>query len=233
MCDEYAPRLRVKDLARLAAERLAQMRAEGEDLHPVVNTSRKLASNFWGSAWMKQLSLCESGGLNLAPGRSLLRHGCVLDLRISPGRVAARVCGEDVYETEILIRPPDEEYIEELQAACRGKIGSLVALLEGKVDSSVMEVLCSPEGGLLPRPEEWRMSCTCTDWSEPCAHAAAAVYAAGILIDQDPTLLFTLRMISPECLLQISAPVVEKDEFDSEMISDVFGIDIDLMPDSE
>ena len=233
MCEECTPRLRTKDLARLAAERLAQLRAEGEELHPVVGTTRKLASNFWGRAWMRQLSLCEAGGLNLAPGRSLLRHGCVLDLRISPGRILARVSGEDIFETELLIRPPDEEYMEELQTICRGKISSLVALLEGKVDSSVLEVLCTAEGGLLPRPEDWSMRCTCTDWSEPCAHAAAAFYAAGILIDQDPMYLFTLRMIPPEYLLQIRAPIVGNGAFDNAFISDVFGIDVDLMSDGK
>ena len=77
--EDYSPRLSVRQLGELAAERLENLRADGAELHPVVNASRKLASNFWGSAWMKHLARCEAGGLCLAPGRSLLRHGCVLD----------------------------------------------------------------------------------------------------------------------------------------------------------
>ena len=74
MCDDSSPRLKAADLQKLAQQRLARLQAEGEELHPVVNTTRKLAANFWGSAWMKQLAHCESGGMCLAPGRTLLRQ---------------------------------------------------------------------------------------------------------------------------------------------------------------
>lgn len=227
MCDEYTPRLSVKALGKLAAERLATLRAEGEELHPVVNTTRKLASNFWGSAWMRHLARCEAGGLCLAPGRSLLRHGCVLNLRIAPGLIQALVSAEELYDVNLSIAPLDEEQAEALRAACSHRIDSLVALLEGKVDAAVLEVLCAPEGGLLPEPADWRMNCSCPDWVEPCAHAAAAIYAAGCLIDDDPSLLFTLRSIEPSSLLAASAPLAET-EFDADSLASTFGIDIDL-----
>ena len=228
MCDDESPRLSVKTLARLAAERLADMRDAGEDVHPVVNTSRKLATNFWGSAWMRHLARCEAGGLCLAPGRSLLRHGCVLDLHIAPGQIRALISAEELYEVHLRIRPVDEEQLESLRAACAGRIDSLVSLLEGRVDSAVLDILCSPEDGLLPEPCDWHMSCTCPDWAEPCAHAAAAVYAAGCLIDADPMLLFTLRSIEPAALMSTPAPVAAEASFDTAALAATFGIDIDL-----
>lgn len=228
MCDDdYRPRMSVAQLGKLAAERLAALRAEGEQLHPVVNTTRKLAANFWGSAWMKHLAQCEAGGLCLAPGRSLLRHGCVLDLRIAPGCISAKVSADEVYDVHLDIKPFDEEQIEGLKAACAGKIDSLVSLLEGKVDTAVLQQLCDPEIGLLPQPADWRMRCTCPDWCEPCPHAAAAIYAAGCLIDADPTLLFTLRCVAPAALTAVPGGGVAQTDFDISALSETFGVDFD------
>lgn len=225
MCDDFQPRLKAADLQKLAAQRLAKLQAEGAELHPVTNSSRKLAAHFWGSAWMKQLALCESGGMCLAPGRTLLRHGCVLDLRITPGTIRAMVSADELYEVELHLVPLEGERLEDLATACGNHINSLLALLEGKVDTEVLQQLCHPETGLLPTPQDWRMHCTCPDWAEPCPHAAAAIYATGCLIDTDPQLLFTLRGIEPTTLLrQPEEPVT----LDAGQLSSLFGIDIDL-----
>lgn len=231
---EEFPRLRTADLSRLAAERLENLRAEGEVLHPVQGKSRKLAAHFWGSAWMRRLALCESGGLCLAPGRSLLRHGCVLDLRVAPGRLEALVSAQELYHVHLRVAPLEGERLEALREACCGHIESCVSLLEGQLDAPLLERLCDPDSGLLPGPEDWRMQCSCPDWAEPCPHAAAAIYAAGILIDEDPSLLFTLRSIRPEDLLVSSsmagsgfASSVEGDD-ELEALSATFGIKLEI-----
>lgn len=228
MCwDEEKPRMRVAALGKLASERLASMREAGEDLHPVVNTTRKLASQFWGAAWMRHLAQCEAGGLCLAPGRSLLRHGCVLDLRIAPGCIGALVSADELYEVQLNITPFDAERLQELKSACAGRIDSLVSLMEGKIDAAVLKLLCDPEIGLLPNPAEWRMRCSCPDWCEPCPHAAAAIYAAGCLIDADPSLLFTLRCIDPAVLMSANAPLTDAADYDIAALSATFGVDFD------
>lgn len=223
--DEFSPRLKAADLERLAATRLAEYLAAGEELHPVVNKTRKLAKNFWGSAWMKQLALCESGGMCLAPGRTLLRHACVLHVEIQPGSISALVSAKEVFEVELKLAPLDEERLERLAATCSGHIDSLLSLMQGKVDEAVLQQLCHPEDGLLPTPEDWHMHCTCPNWAEPCPHAAAAIYAAGCLIDEKPELLFSLRGIQPEALLSDPAPA---NEIDADKLSAMFGIDLDL-----
>ena len=227
MCDDFQPRPKAADLKKLAAGRLAELQAEGLELHPVANSSRKLAAHFWGSAWMKQLALCESGGMCLAPGRTLLRHGCVLDVRITPGCITALVSADELYEVELHISPLEGEQLEALSHNCGNHINSLLSLLEGKVDDDVLEQLCHPEVGILPTPQDWKMRCTCPDWAEPCPHAAAAIYAAGCLIDADPKLLFTLRSIEPETLL---APPAQSAGLDTDKLSSLFGIDIDMNP---
>ena len=223
--DEFSPRLKAADLEKLAATRLAEYQAAGEELHPVVNKTRKLARNFWGSAWMKQLALCESGGMCLAPGRTLLRHACVLHVDIQPGSISALVSAEEVFEVELKLESLDEERLDRLAATCSGHIDSLLSLMQGKVDEAVLQQLCHPENGLLPTPEDWHMHCTCPDWAGPCPHAAAAIYAAGCLIDEKPELLFTLRALQPEALLSAPAPA---NEIDADKLSAMFGIDLDL-----
>lgn len=217
--------MKTAELEPLAAQRLAALQAEGRVLHPVVNKTRKLATHFWGNAWMKRLSLCESGGLCLSPGRTLLRHGCVLDLQLGPGCITALVSAERLYEVQLHVAPLEEGKKETLRAACSGHIDSLVSLMEGRADAAVLSRLCDPETGLLPDPADWRMGCTCPEWCEPCPHAAAAIYAAGILIDEDPSLLFLLRAVDPASLL--AAPVEPPEAFDAETLSDAFGIEID------
>ena len=223
--EEFAPRLKAADLKKLAEARQAELLADGVELHPVQNTTRKLATHFWGSAWMKQLAHCESGGMCLAPGRTLLRHGCVLDVRLTRCCITALVSAEELFEIELHLAPLDDERLAELARSCSGHIDSLLSLLEGKVDTAVLEQLCHPETGLLPTPADWQMSCSCPDWAEPCPHAAAAIYAAGCLIDAEPALLFTLRGIEPAQLL---SPPGKSVELDSANLSATFGIELDL-----
>lgn len=223
--EDFTPRLKAADLQKLAEARKAELLADGVELHPVQNGTRKLATHFWGSAWMKQLAHCESGGMCLAPGRTLLRHGCVLDVRISRYCITALVSAEDLFEIELHLAPPDDEQLAELARSCSGHIDSLLSLLEGKVDAAVLEQLCHPERGLLPTPSAWQMRCSCPDWAEPCPHAAAAIYATGCLIDTEPSLLFTLRGIEPAQLLhQPESPV----ELDPANLSAMFSIDLDM-----
>lgn len=52
--------------------------------------------------------------------------------------------------------PPDEEALARLRARCAGQIGSWIDLLKGNLSPELLEILCAPEGGLFPAPEEWR-----------------------------------------------------------------------------
>ena len=227
MCGyEEQPRLKAADLERLAQQHREQLLAAGVELHPVVSRSRKLATRFWGSAWMRHLAVCESGGLSLAPGRTLLRHGCVLDVQVAPGRVTAVVSADALYDVELRLRPPEEERVEALATLCAGKIDSLLSLLEGRVDEALLQQLCDPENGLLPDARDWHISCSCPDWSEPCPHAAAAMYALGVLLDAQPELLFTLRSIDPAVLLR--KPDIAPATYDATVLGATFGIDLDL-----
>ena len=219
------PRLRAAELERRATAHREQLLAEGMELHPVMSRSRKLATKFWGSAWIRHLAVHESSGWSLTPGRTLLRHGCVLDVRVAPGLVEAWVSAEELYEVRLQLTPPDEERIDTLAELCAGKIDSLLSLLEGRVDEALLQQLCDTENGLLPEASDWKISCTCPDWAAPCPHAAAVMCALGVLLDNRPELLFTLRSIAPAALLRPPAP--SRQQFDAAALSATFGIELD------
>ena len=128
--DDEMP-LKREDLRKRAEEKAAKLAAEGMELRPVTVSGRTLAKRFWGKEWMKSLSACEVYGMRLAPGRTYLRYGCVLDLKTVPGRIDALVMGEHLYEVCIQASPPDEEVLARLRARCAGQIGSWIDLLKG------------------------------------------------------------------------------------------------------
>ncbi len=228
--DDSSPR-GVAAFAALAQERMEELRldleAEGRIIQPVVPKAKlKLATQPWGAAWMRQLAYCEQQGYGLAPGRSLLRHGCVLDVELHCQSVHAWVSAEELYEVDLRLAPMEEAQLDALREICNGRIDSLLSLISGKMDAGLLAQLCDPEQGLLPLPHEWKMTCSCPEWGDPCPHAAAAIYAVGCLIDEDPARLFALRGIDPALLY--AAPKLTSDDFDAAALADTFGIDIDV-----
>lgn len=228
--DDEMP-LKRDDLRKRAEEKAAKLAAEGMELRPVTVSGRTLAKRFWGKEWMKSLSACEVYGMRLAPGRTYLRYGCVLDLKTVPGRIDALVMGEHLYEVCIQASPPDEEVLARLRARCAGQIGSWIDLLKGNLSPELLEILCAPEGGLFPAPEEWRFSCSCPDWADLCKHAAAVLYAFGVMLDKQPELLFTLRGMDSSVLIPKAPEPVPGGEdaldVDAGSLSDIFGISLD------
>ena len=219
------------DLRERAEAKAAELAAEGVELHPVAASGRNLARNFWGREWMKSLGACEVYGMRLAPGRTYLRYSCVLDMKVSPGRIAALVMGEHLYEASVEAATPDEESLERLRAQCAGHIGSWIDLLKGNLSPELLRILCDPESGLFPRPEEWRFSCSCPDWADLCKHAAAVLYAFGVMLDDQPELLFMLRGIDASILIpDAPEPASGREDAldrDAGSLSDMFGIRLD------
>jgi uncharacterized Zn finger protein len=171
----------------------AKLQKNGSTLTPVVPEGRKLAHNFWGIAWCDNLERYSDYASRLPRGRSYLRNGQVIDLKIERGVVRALVHGSKLYKVEIQIGTIAASCWKVICDDCVGSIGSLVELLQGKLSKNVMERLCREGDGLFPTPKEIKLSCSCPDWADMCKHVAAALYGAGTRLDAAPDLLFTLR----------------------------------------
>jgi hypothetical protein len=129
-----------------AARRLAQLRKKnGRDASPIVIDGRKIARTFWGEAWCENLERYSDFANRLPRGRTYVRNGSVVDLRIAPGTVTALVSGSDLYEVEMKIAALPTTRWQAICQDCAGAIDSVVELLQGKLSKSVMARVCEPK----------------------------------------------------------------------------------------
>ena len=68
-----------------------------------------------------------------------------------------------------------------------------------------MEVVTDRKDGLFPPPGEISFNCSCPDWASMCKHVAAVLYGIGTRLDSKPELLFTLRGVNHEELIEADA----------------------------
>jgi uncharacterized Zn finger protein len=187
----YVPVAKRRAQAARYAANLAKK--EKRTLTPVKIEGRKIARTFWGEAWCENLERYSDFANRLPRGRTYVRNGSVIDLAIEQGKVKALVSGSEVYRVTITIRTLEKGAWKCIKQDCSQSIGSLIELLQGRFDESVMQRLTQQEGGLFPRPREIEMKCSCPDWAGMCKHVAAVLYGIGARLDSSPELLFTLR----------------------------------------
>ena len=204
----------------------------GRKLNPVVIEGRKIAASFWGKAWCDNLESYRDYEYRLPRGRSYVRHGAVLDLNVSAGKIAALVCGSEIYEVEINIKPLAQTHWTQIKTRCAGQVASLIELLEGRLSQNVMRIVTDSSGGLFPKPAEIQMTCSCPDSATLCKHVAAVLYGVGARLDAQPDLLFILRKVAHAELVTDAAGFeatrggTKRKTIADSQLSDVFGIEI-------
>ena len=62
---------------------------------------RAIASTFWGKAWCTNLESYSDFENRLPRGRTYVRNGSVVDLKIDKGRIKALVSGSELYKVQI------------------------------------------------------------------------------------------------------------------------------------
>ncbi len=233
--DSWPPYVPVAERRRQAAKKVAKLKKAGREISPIEIPGRKIAATFWGDAWCKNLESYSDYSNRLPRGRTYVRNGSVIDLRIEAGRVRALVSGSDIYTVHIRIKRLAKKRWTGIKGQCAGKIDSLVELLQGSISKGVMEIVTRKGGGLFPAPREISLSCSCPDWAIMCKHVAATLYGVGARLDHNPELLFTLRGTDPAEMVEAAVaqpPPGGKSRrgrgLASDELSSVFGIDIDM-----
>lgn len=210
---------------------------DGEPLEPVVVNSRSIANTFWGKAWCNNLEAYSDYSNRLPRARTYVRNGSVIDLKILPGKIMAQVLGSSRYHIEINIKPMATPRWNELVKDCTGSIESLVELLQGHLSESVMQRICAPKTGLFPSPTEITFTCSCPDWAAMCKHVGATLYGVGARLDTEPQLLFALRQVDANDLLNAQTVSLNHSKnkpstsrvLSDDALSDVFGIDMAVL----
>ncbi len=205
--DGDQPRATVGQLRERAEKEVRKLKNQGMNPHSVsgISSRGKIARSFWGHAWCRHLELHCDYESRLPMGRSYVRNGAVVHLDIASGEVSAMVLGSELYELTIGFDPLNPEIWQAILADCRGKIGSMIELLTGRLSSEVMKRVTDPVRGLFPQPGEMRFNCNCMDWADMCKHVAAVLYGIGARLDSEPELLFRLRGVDQSDLLKKSA----------------------------
>lgn len=233
----WAPYVSVAKRKRKAAKKAEQLRKQGKTVNPVNLEGRTIAKTYWGKSWCENLESYSDFANRLPRGRTYVRNGSVIDLKIAAGSIEALVSGSEIYKVSIDIAALAKNKWQEIVKECSGKIDSLVELLKGKFSKSVMEIIARKERGLFPHPNEIKMSCSCPDYADVCKHVAAVFYGIGARFDINPELLFTLRQVDHNELIVTDGAVEALVKRDSEQLkktftggelSDLFGIDVDM-----
>ena len=232
---QWKPYVSVAERRNKAERAAAQYRKKtGQTLSPVTATRGAIARTFWGKAWCENLERYSDYSNRLPRGRTYLRNGSVIDLKIAAGEVTAQVMGSDLYQIKVSIGAVPKAHWHALGGDCAGSIDSLVELLQGRLSKGVMERICRPQTGLFPSPKEIKLNCSCPDWADMCKHVAAVLYGVGARLDQQPELLFTLRKVDAKDLvaragarlpLAKKAPAAGK-MLDRSELAEVFGIEM-------
>lgn len=168
-----------------------------------VSVQGPLAVTWWGKAWNRNLEGYADYSNRIGRGRSYVRSGSVIDLRVMEGGVEALVQGSrsQPYKIGIDIATLYAPSRKRLAEACAGKLESAEALLAGRFPEDLQGMLASEASGLFPNPKQIKFSCSCPDWASMCKHVAATLYGVGVRFDQDPALFFMLRGIKVEELV--------------------------------
>jgi uncharacterized Zn finger protein len=230
----WAPYVPVAARRQRAARRLSQLTKKGHAASPVVIDGRKIARTFWGEAWCENLERYSDFANRLPRGRTYVRNGSVVDLRIAPCTVTALVSGSDLYEIKMKVAAVPAARWRSICRDCAGAIDSVVELLQGRLSKAVMARMCQPKTGLFPSPQEITFGCSCPDWASMCKHIAAVLYGIGARLDERPELSFLLRRVDQQLLVATAGADFSRTKkaragkvLDRSDLSEIFGIEVD------
>ncbi|MEW6517841.1 MAG: hypothetical protein AB1461_00355 [Thermodesulfobacteriota bacterium] len=241
---DYPRYVSVAEKKAKAEKKLQQLKKKMPGIAPVVIEGNTLARTWWGKSWNKNLERYADYSNRVGRGKSYVRHGAVLDLRIEGGRVSALVQGSrsKPYEVVIRIAPVQKANWNLIRKQCQGELRSLADLLAGKFPKALGDIFLAEGKGLFPTPREISFDCSCPDWASMCKHVAAALYGIGARLDEDPLLFFTLRQMDTRELVaqavkdktgELLARAGRKSArvIDDADLSGLFGIDMEVKPD--
>ena len=163
----------------------------------------EFGGTWWAKRWTSALELL-GWSSRLQRGRAYARQGNVLEVKVRPGRIDARVQGSRTrpYRVTVNIDPLSDSDWDEAASAMAEHASFAARLLAGEMPQNIEDAFDRCDTQLFPGSEQdIDMSCTCPDWANPCKHIAAVFYALGTEFDRDPFLLFLLRGMPKERLL--------------------------------
>ena len=172
-----------------------------------IKTKKKRGSigeTWWSKKWIAVLESFDMGA-RLGRGRSYARRGQVISIDVDAGIVCASVqgSGSRPYEVEIKLKPLNEKQWESVVDIMASKAVYVAKLLDGNMPPNIEEAFEEVNISLFPgRKRDLKTDCSCPDWANPCKHIAAVYYLLAERFDDDPFLIFKLRGLDKEGLME-------------------------------
>lgn len=172
----------------------------------------QFSRTWWGQKFIEAIENLTDAG-RLSRGRSYAKGRKVTSFEINNEVVTAKVRGsvnpyfgvhkEPTYTTVITFKPLTQAEWSAAIALIASKASLISRLLLNEIPANIEDTLKSINLNLLPGSQkDFKTTCSCPDYSNPCKHIAGVYYLVAAELDQDPFLLFELRGLSRNNLLK-------------------------------
>lgn len=170
----------------------------------------QFSRTWWGKRFIEALEKF-SDPARLGRGRSYASGGRILDYKIDHNKITATVRGsvnpyfgvykEPKYKTAIEITPIGSANWSKAIKHLSSKASFVSKLLMNEVPDNIEAAFSDLGLHLLPHSQkDFKTTCSCPDWANPCKHIAGVYYLVASQLDHNPFLLFELRGLSKQAL---------------------------------
>jgi len=167
---------------------------------------------WWGQRFIAALEQFTDTA-RLARGRSYANDNRIKSWALKNGTLSAKIRGnknpyfgvykEPTYETAISLKSISATDWALLIHHLGSRAGYISRLLLNEMPDHIERPFKSLDLHLLPHSaKDFKTSCSCPDYENPCKHIAGLCYFLSSKLDENPFLLFELRGLSPEQLLE-------------------------------
>ena len=165
---------------------------------------------WWGQRFLTALERFTNPG-RLGRGRAYANNGRIVEHKLERGAVNAKVRGsinpyygvyeEPIYKTTIKITQFAAADWSRAISRIAGRADLITKLLQQEMPDAIEDAFEQDGLHLLPQgQDDFKTSCSCPDWDNPCKHIAGVYYLLAKDLDGDPFVLFELRGLSREAL---------------------------------
>jgi len=163
------------------------------------------AKSWWAKRWISVLESFDIGA-RLGRGKRYARRGQVLNIDIDRELVTAEVQGSrpKPYRVAVTVKALSKDEWATVGENLASQALFVARLLAGEMPQDIETAFDGVGLSLFPnRMEDLETHCSCPDWSNPCKHIAAVYYLLGEEFDRDPFLIFKLRGMEREGLIEL------------------------------
>lgn len=172
----------------------------------------KAAKTWWGQKFIAALEEFTDSG-RLQRGRSYSTDNRIKHWLVHDGKVEAKMRGninpyfgvyeEPTYKVSVQMGHLSDAQWQTIIQKLTQRASFIAKLLLDEIPENIETVFAETGVHLLPKGyKDFKVACNCPDYEVPCKHIAGVCYRLAGLFDQDPFLLFEMRGLAPEKLVQ-------------------------------